>query len=50
MDPILRTEVEDNLRIDYLGVITTFFREIPKLAEITTVVLESCKEADPLLF
>jgi hypothetical protein len=50
VDPILKTEVEDNLRIDHPGVFTTFFGKIPKLAEITTAVLESCKEADPPLF
>jgi hypothetical protein len=42
--------VEDNLRIDHPGVFATFFGKIPKLAEITTAVLQSCKEADQPLF
>jgi hypothetical protein len=50
VDPILKTEVEDNLRIDHPGVFATFFGKIPKLAEITTAVLQSCKEAEPPLF
>lgn len=45
-----RTEVKDNLRIDHPGVFATFFGKIPKLAEITTAVLQSCKEAEPPLF
>lgn len=50
VDPILKTEVEDNLRIDHSGVFATFFGKIPNLAEIATVVLQSCKEADPSQF
>ncbi|KAF2824321.1 hypothetical protein CC86DRAFT_447202 [Ophiobolus disseminans] len=50
VDPLLRTEVEDDLRIDHPGVFATFFGKIQKLGEITLAVLESCKEADPPLF
>ncbi|KAH8731711.1 hypothetical protein GQ44DRAFT_745770 [Phaeosphaeriaceae sp. PMI808] len=50
VDPILKAEVENNLKIDHPGVFATFFGKIPNLAEITTAVLQSCKEADPPLF
>ncbi|KAF2105229.1 hypothetical protein BDV96DRAFT_592870 [Lophiotrema nucula] len=50
VDPILKAEVRDNLRIDHPDVFKTFFGKIPKLAEIAAAVLQSCKEEDPPLF
>jgi hypothetical protein len=50
VDPILRDEVEDNLKIDHPNVFNTFFRRIPQLREMTAAVLQSRKEAEPPLF
>lgn len=50
MDPILKDEVEDNLKIDHPDVFDTFFGQIPRLHEMTSAVLQSCKEAEPPLF
>ncbi|OCK78451.1 hypothetical protein K432DRAFT_427264 [Lepidopterella palustris CBS 459.81] len=50
VDPILKDEVEDNLKIDHPEVFDTFFGQIPRLHEITAAVLQSCKEAEPPLF
>jgi hypothetical protein len=50
VDPILKNEVEGNLRVDHPDVFTTFFGEIPRLHEMTTAVLQSCKDAEPPLF
>lgn len=50
VDPILKDEVEDNLKIDHPSVFDTFFGQIPRLREMTSVVLQSCKEAEPPLF
>ncbi|KAH8728877.1 hypothetical protein GQ44DRAFT_737107 [Phaeosphaeriaceae sp. PMI808] len=41
----------DKLRpIDHLSILETFFARIPKLTKITAAALESCTEAEPLLF
>lgn len=50
MDPVLRTEVEDNLRIDHPDLFATFLGKIPQLAETMAAVLQSCSEAEPRLF
>jgi len=50
VDPILRSEVEDNLTIDHPDVLNTFFGQISQLREVTAAVLESCKNAEPPLF
>lgn len=50
MDPILRIEVEDDLKIDHPDIFETFFGKIPKLTEIAAAVLENCREAEPPLF
>ncbi|KAF2804372.1 serine/threonine-protein kinase Sgk2 [Mytilinidion resinicola] len=50
VDPILKSEVEDNLRIDHPDFFDTFFGQIPRLREMTTAVLRSCKDAEPPLF
>ncbi len=50
MDPILKNEVEDNLRIDHPDLFDTFFGAISGLADITAAVWQSCKEAEPPLF
>jgi hypothetical protein len=50
VDPVLRTEVEDNLNIDHPDVFVKFFGRIPKLAEMTTAVLQGCIEAETSLF
>ncbi|KAF1996945.1 serine/threonine-protein kinase Sgk2 [Amniculicola lignicola CBS 123094] len=50
VDPILKNEVEGNLRVDHPDVFTTFFRRIPRLHEMTTAVFQSCKDAEPPLF
>ncbi|KAF2839987.1 hypothetical protein M501DRAFT_1010229 [Patellaria atrata CBS 101060] len=50
VDPILKSEVEDNLRIDHPGVFNTFFGQIPQLREITSAVLQSFKDAESPLF
>jgi hypothetical protein len=49
VDPILKGEVEDNLRIDHPDVFDTFFGQIPRLHEMTTAVLQSCKDTEPPL-
>lgn len=50
VDPILRSEVEDNLRIDHPDVFDVFFGQIQGLDIITTVVLSSCKSVEPHCF
>jgi hypothetical protein len=50
VDPILKDEVEDNLKIDHPEVFDTFFGQIPRLHEMTSAVLQSCREAEPPLF
>ncbi|KAF2468324.1 uncharacterized protein BDR25DRAFT_335443 [Lindgomyces ingoldianus] len=50
VDPILKNEVEDNLKIDHPDDFDTFFGQIPKLREITTAVLQGCKGAELPLF
>jgi hypothetical protein len=50
VDPILRTEVGDNLRIDHPDVFDTLFGQILRLDEMTTAVLQSCRGAEPPLF
>ncbi|KAF2174644.1 hypothetical protein K469DRAFT_648111 [Zopfia rhizophila CBS 207.26] len=50
VDPILKSEVEDNLRIDHPNVFTTFFGQIPRLHDIATAVFQSCKDAEPPLY
>ena len=50
VDPILRTKVGDNLRIDHPDVFDTLFGQILRLDEMTTAVLQSCRGAEPPLF
>ena len=50
MDPILKNEVEGNLVIDHPDVFDTFFGQISGLREMTTAVLQSCKDAESPLF
>ena len=50
VDPILKSEVEDNLRIDHPDVFTTFFGQISQLHDIATAVFQSCKDVEPPLF
>jgi len=50
VDPILRDEVEDNLKIDHPDVFNTFFGQVPRLCEMTSAVLQSCKEVVPPIF
>ncbi|PSN59265.1 hypothetical protein BS50DRAFT_580135 [Corynespora cassiicola Philippines] len=50
VDPILRSEVEDNLRIDHPDVFDTFFGRIQGLDEVIAAVLQSCKDSEYQLF
>lgn len=50
VDPILRDEVEDNLKIDHPDVFDVFFGKISKLHEMTAAVLQSCKAGESPLF
>jgi hypothetical protein len=50
VDPILKDEVENNLKIDYPDVFDTFFGQIPRLRKMTLAILQSCEEAEPPLF
>ncbi|KAF2193607.1 hypothetical protein K469DRAFT_239099 [Zopfia rhizophila CBS 207.26] len=50
VDPILKGEVEDNLRIDHPDVFTAFFGQIPQLHDMATAVFQSCKDAKLPLF
>jgi hypothetical protein len=50
VDPILRSEVEDNLTVDHPDVLSTFFGQIAQVREVTAIVLESCKNAELPLF
>ena len=38
VNPILKSEVEDNLRIDHLNVFTTFFRQISQLYNMVIAI------------
>ncbi|KAF2676778.1 hypothetical protein K458DRAFT_468226 [Lentithecium fluviatile CBS 122367] len=50
VDPILKDDVEDNLKINHPDVFDTFFGQIPGLREMMSAILQSCKEAEPPLF
>jgi hypothetical protein len=50
VDSLLRTGVEDNLRIDHPERFATFFGKIPKLSDMTAVILQRCSEAEPPVF
>ena len=50
VDPILKSKVEDNLRIDHLDIFSMFFRQISQLYNIATAVFQSYKDTEPLLF
>ncbi|KAH7111103.1 hypothetical protein B0J11DRAFT_598982 [Dendryphion nanum] len=50
VDPILRSEVEDNLRIDHPDVFDVFFGQIQGLDDVATAVLSSCKGTESPLF
>lgn len=50
MDPVLKVEVGDSLKVDHPDVFDTFFRQMPKLHEMTTAVLQRCQAREPPLF
>jgi hypothetical protein len=50
LDPLLKGEVEDNLRVDHPDVFNTYFGGIPGLLDIATAVFKNCKDAEPPLF
>jgi hypothetical protein len=43
VDPILKIEVEGNLRVDHPDVFTTFFGGIPQLQGMATAVFQNCR-------
>ncbi|KAH8723920.1 hypothetical protein GQ44DRAFT_709364 [Phaeosphaeriaceae sp. PMI808] len=50
VDPLLKKEVEGNLRVDHPEVFTTFFGGIPRLHEMATAVFRNCKDAEAALY
>ncbi|PVH90320.1 hypothetical protein DM02DRAFT_647610 [Periconia macrospinosa] len=50
VDPILKNEVEGNLKVDHPDVFTTFFGGIPQLHEMARAVFQNCKDTEAPLF
>ncbi|KAF2452571.1 hypothetical protein BDY21DRAFT_382745 [Lineolata rhizophorae] len=50
IDPMLKDEVGDDLKVDHPDVFDAFFGQIPGLHEMTVAVLQSCIEAELPLF
>jgi len=50
VDPILKSEVEDNLIIDHPGFFDTFFGQIPQLLKMAAAVFQMCKDEEPPLY